>query len=123
MMFPICCEAQAFAASAEVQRERRIRKPAAAACCESHLCPAPTKQAIDPKLIEQIDVRVGMIEVVGEIEGSDKLMALQVQLRRPRPYRRWRGSDRSARTRSRLRAARPLFVVNLPPRKMKGMYH
>jgi len=43
------------------------------------MCPAPTKQVNDPKLIEQIDVRVGMIEVVGEIEGSDKLMALQVQ--------------------------------------------
>ena len=84
------------------------------------MCPAPTKQVIDPKLIEKIDVRVGTIEVVSEIEGSDKLMALQVNFgdhtrtvvagirqERANPFE--------------IEGRQALFVVNLPPRKIKGV--
>jgi len=84
------------------------------------MCPAPTKQLIDPKLVEQIDVRVGMIEAVREIKGSDKLMALQVN---------FGDHNRTIVAGIRQERANPLeiegrqalFVVNLPPRKMMGV--
>jgi tRNA-binding protein len=84
------------------------------------MCPAPTKQLIDPKLVEQIDVRVGMIEAVREIKGSEKLMALQVNFGDHNRtivagIRQERANPRE------IEGRQALFVVNLPPRKMMGV--
>ena len=84
------------------------------------MCPAPTKPVIDPKLIDAIDVRVGTIESVQEIAGSDRLMALHVNF-----------GDHSRTVVAGIKPERAhpleiegcqaLFVVNLPPRKMMGV--
>src|SRR3954471_19164109 len=84
------------------------------------MCPAPTKQLIDTKLIEQIDVRVGMIEAVREIEGSDKLMALDVNFG---DHRRTivAGIRQERANPLEIEGRQALFVLNMPPRKMKGV--
>ncbi len=101
-------------------RASHVKTGCGGLCQNRIMCPAPTKQVIDPKLIDQIDVRVGTIEVVREIEGSDKLMALQVNFgdhtrtvvagirqERANPFE--------------IEGRQALFVVNLPPRKIKGV--
>ncbi len=40
--------------------------------------PAPIKPAISFDVIDQIDVRVGTIELVEDVQGSDKLVKLTV---------------------------------------------
>ena len=84
------------------------------------MLPAPAKPAVPLSALEQIDVRVGTIISVDEIAGSDKLMRL-------------RGSfgdhERTIVAGIRQERANPkeiegrqaLFVVNLEPRKMRGV--
>jgi tRNA-binding protein len=43
------------------------------------MSPAPVKPLFDPKLLEQLDVRVGTIEAVHDVTGSDKLVQLRIQ--------------------------------------------
>jgi tRNA-binding protein len=82
--------------------------------------PAPIKPVIDMSLLEQIDVRVGTIESVSAIAGSDKLVQLRVN---------FGDHARSIVAGLRLERQDPteitgkqaLFVVNLPPRKMRGV--
>jgi tRNA-binding protein len=84
------------------------------------MCPAPTKQLIDSELIEQIDIRVGTIETVREIEGSDKLMALHVNF--GDHHRTIVAGIRQERANPlEIEGRQALFVVNLRPRKMKGV--
>ncbi len=84
------------------------------------MSPAPVKPLIDPSLLEQIDVRVGSIESVSAIESSNKLVMLRVnfgdhtrtivaglKLERANPHE--------------IEGRQALFVVNLPPRKMRGV--
>lgn len=84
------------------------------------MSPAPVKPLIDPSLLEQIDVRVGSIESVSAIESSNKLVMLRVnfgdhtrtivaglKLERAHPHE--------------IEGRQALFVVNLPPRKMRGV--
>ncbi len=40
--------------------------------------PAPTKPAISIAVVNQVDARVGTIESVGDVEGSNKLVRLRV---------------------------------------------
>jgi tRNA-binding protein len=82
--------------------------------------PAPVKPLIDPAVLDQLDVRVGTIESVVEIPGSDKLMQLRVNF-----------GDHSRTIVAGIKAEREdpreiegkqaLFVLNLPPRKMRGI--
>jgi tRNA-binding protein len=82
--------------------------------------PAPVKPLIDPAVLDQLDVRVGTIESVAEIPGSDKLMQLRVNF-----------GDHSRTIVAGIKAEREdpreiegkqaLFVLNLPPRKMRGI--
>ncbi len=84
------------------------------------MTPAPIKATITIDLLNQVDIRVGTIESVGEVAGSDKLVALQVQF-----------GDHSRTIVAGLKQERPdpseivgkqaLFVVNLEPRKMRGV--
>jgi tRNA-binding protein len=81
---------------------------------------ASIKAQIDFAVLEQIDVRVGTIESVSAIEGADKLVKLQVnfgdhlrtivaglKLERANPRE--------------IQGKQALFVVNLAPRKMRGV--
>jgi methionine--tRNA ligase beta chain len=84
------------------------------------MSPAPVKPQIDLTVLEQVDVRIGTIELVSAIEGSDKLVALRVtfgdhtrtivaalKLERNDPRE--------------IEGRQALFVVNLRPRKMRGV--
>ena len=84
------------------------------------MLPAPVKPMIDLAVLEQVDVRVGTIESVSAIEGSNKLTRLRVnfgdhartivaglKLERENPRE--------------IEGKQALFVVNLPARKMCGV--
>jgi tRNA-binding protein len=84
------------------------------------MTPAPVKPTISMELLSQIDIRVGSIETVTDIAGSDKLVALQVNfgdhkrtivagLKQERPNPR------------EIEGQQALFVLNLEPRKMRGV--
>jgi tRNA-binding protein len=81
--------------------------------------PAPVKPAASLDVLEQLDIRIGTIEAVAEVPGSDKLVELRVNfgdhqrqilvgMKRERPNPR------------EVEGLQALFVVNLPPRKMLG---
>ena len=84
------------------------------------MVPAPVKPQIDFSVLEQVDVRVGTIESVSAIEGADRLVKLRVAF-----------GDRTRTIVAALKQERDdpreiegkqaLFVVNLPPRKMRGV--
>jgi len=81
---------------------------------------SPVKPVISIDLLNQIDIRVGTIESVEDVPGSDKLTALKVNFgdhhrtivagikqERPNPKE--------------IEGKQALFVVNLEPRKMRGV--
>ena len=80
---------------------------------------AAVKPTISFDLLDKIDIRVGTIELVEDIEGSDKLVRLTVDF-----------GDHKRRILAGLKQERPnprelegrqaLFVVNLEPKKMMG---
>ena len=79
----------------------------------------PIKPTIKFDTLEQIDVRVGQIEAVHEIEKSDKLVKLIVDFgdhtRSIVVGMKQERSDLQA-----ILGQQALFVVNLEPRKMMG---
>jgi tRNA-binding protein len=82
--------------------------------------PAPIKPLIDTQLLDQLDVRVGTIESVDEVPGSDKLMALRVHF--GDHTRTILAGIKQERANPReIEGKQALFVVNLPPKKMKGV--
>lgn len=80
---------------------------------------AEVKPTISFDLLDKIDIRVGTIELVEDIQGSDKLVRLVVDF-----------GDHKRRILAGLKQERPnpreiegrqaLFVVNLEPKKMMG---
>lgn len=81
---------------------------------------SPVKPVISIDVLNQIDIRVGTIESVEDIPGSDKLAALKVNFgdhhrtivagikqERPNPKE--------------IEGKQALFVINLEPRKMRGV--
>lgn len=84
------------------------------------MTPAPIKPAIGMDILEKIDIRVGTITAVGDVPGSDKLLQLTVSF-----------GDHSRTILSGMKQERAnpqeivgkqaLFVVNLEPRKMRGI--
>lgn len=83
------------------------------------MTPAPIKPVIAFDLLEQIDIRVGTIELVEDVPGSPKLVKLTVDfgdhqrsilagLKQERPNPR------------EIEGRQALFVVNLAPKKMAG---
>jgi methionine--tRNA ligase beta chain len=84
------------------------------------MTPAPLKPAVSKDVLDQIDVRVGTILSVGDVPGSDKLVALRVNF-----------GDHERIIVAALKGERAdpheiigrqaLFVVNLEPRKMRGV--
>ncbi len=81
---------------------------------------APIKPLIDVKLLEQLDVRVGTIETVTDVPGSDKLVALRVHFG-DHTRTILAGMKQERANPREIEGRQALFVVNLPPRKMRGV--
>jgi tRNA-binding protein len=82
--------------------------------------PSPVKPPIAIGLLERIDIRVGTIEAVEEIPGSDKLVLLSVDFGDHRRgivagIRKERANPRE------IEGKQALCVVNLEPRRMHGV--
>jgi tRNA-binding protein len=81
--------------------------------------PAPVKPEISFDTLNQIDVRVGAIERVEDVPGSDKLVKLTVNFG---DHKRTilAGLKQERDDLKELEGKQALFVVNLPPKKMMG---
>jgi methionine--tRNA ligase beta chain len=81
--------------------------------------PAPVKPTVTIDLLEQLDVRVGTIESVEDVKGSDKLLKLTVNFG---DHRRaiLAGMKRELANPKEVEGRQALFVVNLAPRRMAG---
>ncbi len=84
------------------------------------MTPAPIKPLITSAIFDQIDIRVGTIESVQDVPNSDKLCQLRVNFGDHRRtivagIRQERANPRE------IEGKQALFVVNLEPRKMKGV--
>ena len=79
----------------------------------------PIKPAISIDILERIDVRVGTIERVEDVERSDKLVKLTVDFG---DHKRTvlAGMKREREDPKEIEGKQALFVVNLEPRKMMG---
>ena len=83
------------------------------------MAPAPVKPPVAAADVDRLDVRVGTIRLVEEVEGSAKLVRLTVDF-----------GDHERKILAGLRKERPqpkeiegrqaLFVVNMEPRRMAG---
>src|SRR5271168_4999627 len=83
------------------------------------MTPAPVKPPIAVADLEKIDIRVGTNEAVDDVAGSDKLVALRVSFGdHHRSILCGMKRERDARE---VVGKQALFVVNLEPRKMRGV--
>ncbi|MFQ5979158.1 MAG: tRNA-binding protein [Candidatus Heimdallarchaeota archaeon] len=80
---------------------------------------APVKPLITTDLLDKLDVRVGMIELVEDIPGSSKLVKLTVDFG---DHKRsiLAGMKQERQNPKEIENKQALFVVNLKPRKMMG---
>jgi len=84
------------------------------------MTPAPIKPTIPVDILNQIDVRAGTIESVSDVAGSDKLVALRVNIGdHSRTIVAGLKQERS--NPHEIGGRQALFVVNLEPRKMRGV--
>jgi tRNA-binding protein len=81
--------------------------------------PAPIKPVTSFEVIDQIDIRIGTIEKVEDLQDSDKLVKLEVNFG---DHKRTilAGLKRERRNPKEIEGKQALFVVNLPPKKMMG---
>ena len=81
---------------------------------------APIKPAISAKTLDQIDIRVGTIEAVEDIPGADRLVQLRVSFG---DHRRTilAGLKKERQNPKEIEGKQALFVVNLEPRKIRGV--
>jgi len=81
--------------------------------------PAPIKAPIEMADLEKIDIRVGTIVQVDEVTNSDRLMKLTVSFG---DHQRTiiAGIKQERAHPKEIEGKQALFVVNLPPRKMRG---
>ena len=79
----------------------------------------PAKPTISIDVLEKIDVRVGTIELVEEVEGSDKLVRLIVDFGDDKRSVLV-GMKKERQNPKEIEGKQALFVVNLEPRKMMG---
>ena len=80
---------------------------------------AVVKPVISPDVLEKIDIRVGTIELVEDVRGSNKLVKLTVNFGN---HRRTilAGMKQERENPQEIEGRQALFVVNLEPRKMAG---
>ena len=81
---------------------------------------APLKAAISADVLNQVDIRVGTIERVEDVAGADKLVALRVDFG---DHKRTivAGLKQERANPREIEGRQALFVVNLEPRKMRGV--
>ena len=81
---------------------------------------APVKPAISRDVLEQVDIRVGTIEEVLDVPGADRLVQLKVNFGdHQRSILVGLKQERS--DPGEVKGKQALFVVNLQPRKMRGL--
>jgi methionine--tRNA ligase beta chain len=80
---------------------------------------APIKPTISPDVLEKIDIRVGTIELVEDVEGSEKLVKLTVDFG---DHKRsiLVGMKQERENPKEIEGRQALFVVNLEPKSMMG---
>ena len=80
---------------------------------------APIKPPISTDLLEKIDIRVGTIELVEDVKGSDKLVKLTVDFG---DHKRTIlvGMKQEREDPNQIEGRQALFVINLEPRKIMG---
>lgn len=84
------------------------------------MTPAPVKPAISPEVLEKIDIRIGTIRSVTDVPDSEKLVQLRVSF--GDHERTIVAGMKKERTDPReIEGKQALFVVNLEPRKMRGV--
>ena len=81
--------------------------------------PAPIKPLIEMADLEKVDVRVGTIVTVEDVAGSDKLVKLTVSFG-DQQRTIIAGIKQERENPKEIEGKQALFVVNLPPRKMRG---
>jgi len=81
--------------------------------------PAPIKPSIPIGVLERIDVRVGTIERLDDVKGSNKLVKLTVNFG---DHKRTilAGMKQEREQPKEVEGKQALFVVNLEPRRMMG---
>ncbi len=86
----------------------------------NRMTPAPVKPPIPIEVLNQVDIRAGTIERVEEVPGSDKLVQLRVQFG---DHARTivAGLKQERANPREIEGRQALFVVNLEPRKMRGV--
>ena len=85
----------------------------------SEFAPAPVKPMVEMNALEALDIRVGTIERVEEVAGSDKLVKLTVNF--GDHLRTILAGIKKERENPReIEGTQALFVLNLKPRKMAG---
>ena len=80
---------------------------------------APIKPTIAFDVLDQIDVRVGTIEMVEDVQGSEKLVRLTVDFG-DHKRRILVGMKQERQDPKEVEGKQALFVVNLEPKKMMG---
>ena len=80
---------------------------------------APIKPTIPFDLLDQIDIRVGTIELVEDVAGSDKLVRLTVDFGDHKRHILV-GMKEERQNQKEIEGQQALFVVNLAPKKMMG---
>ena len=80
---------------------------------------APIKPPISIDVLEKIDIRVGTIELVEDVKGSDKLVNLTVDFG---DHKRTIlvGMKQEREDPKQIEGRQALFVINLEPRKIMG---
>jgi tRNA-binding protein len=81
--------------------------------------PAPIKPVVDIEALEALDIRVGTIERVEEVAGSDKLMKLTVNFA-DHSRTILAGIKKERENPREIEGRQALFLLNLKPRKMAG---
>jgi len=80
---------------------------------------APIKPSISFDLFSKIDVRVGTIELVEDVKGSDKLVRLIVNFG-DHKRKILAGMKQERQNPKEIEGRQALFVVNLEPKKLMG---
>jgi len=81
--------------------------------------PTPVKQSVPIDVLNEIDIRVGTIDLVEEVKGSDKLVKLTVNFG---DHRRniLVGMRKERQDPKEVEGKQALFIVNLEPKRMFG---
>lgn len=84
------------------------------------MTPATIKATISMQDLEKVDIRVGTIEAVADVPGSDKLVEMRVRFG---DHTRTivAGMKQERANPREIEGRQALFVVNLEPRKMRGV--